>query len=314
MACDGIPAALRNLTVAFVGDSLMDELYTLAQCMLPLGGARRFTLNLVPDQASLARLMRTALAAADVVVFNFGLWYNFEPAVRPEIPAHVDESLVTSLIDACLERGLPDGGTRGNACRTDACMRAPGEGEQHMAYAYRRRYCAGTTGSDAYVSDLMRFASTLDQVAKTEHIRRASRLIWRGNTPQHYTTPSGFFPWARNASWPSAGACVPVEEDHQPLARSRNQLAERVLAPLLRAPPSAPARLEHMDTWDFDLAHHSQHPNGKRNEIKPAGADILPRSVRLHADRTMDDCSHFCLHSDVTGRWLEALVATMVIA
>ena len=58
MACDGIPAALRNLTVAFVGDSLMDELYTLAQCMLPLGGARRFTLNLVPDQASLARLMR----------------------------------------------------------------------------------------------------------------------------------------------------------------------------------------------------------------------------------------------------------------
>ena len=294
-------AALRNLTVAFVGDSLMGEMQTLAQCLLPLGGAPAFALNLVPDRASLARLLRTALAAADVVVFNFGLWYNFEPAaaIIPEIPTGLDEGLVPKLVEACLERGLAEGGSLGRACRTAECMRAPVEPEQHVAYAFRRRRCAGASGSDAYISDLMRFASTLRAVASEKPRWRASRLIWRESTPQHYATPSGFFPTSRNASWPSAGGCVPIKEYLKPLARARNHFADLVLAPLLRAPPNAPARLERMGTWDFDLAHHSQHPYGKRNKIKPTA-------------RTMDDCSHFCLHSDVTGRWLEALVATLV--
>lgn len=314
--CSLAPGRLRNLSVAFVGDSLMGELHTLACCLLPMDGALSFALNLVPHRASLARMLRSALAAADVVIINFGLWYNYDPVAQPTVSRGVNESLVPALMEACVARGLRDGGPLGRACHTAACMLDPATDKQHIAYAFRRRYCAGASDGDAYASDLMRFASTLQAVA-AERRWRATRLIWRDNTPQHYATPSGFFPTSRGATWPSAGGCAPIKEYLKPLANARNRLAEGVLAPLLHAHPSAPARLERMSTWGFDVARYTQHPHGKSDMLSVAVRDEPPTEPPLRQQqrpRTMDDCSHVCLHSDVARRWLEALVASLLAA
>ena len=104
--CTAIPATLRNLTVAFVGDSLMSELQSLAECLLPIAGTTAWGLHMVPGHASLARMLRSVLDTADVVVFNFGIWYNFNASLRPLISSWVDENYVSELIQQCVNRGL----------------------------------------------------------------------------------------------------------------------------------------------------------------------------------------------------------------
>jgi hypothetical protein len=307
--CSAIPL-LRNLTVAFVGDSLMGELHTLANCLLPFGTVA-FALNLVPHHEPLARQLRLVLSTADVVLFNFGLWYNFEPPAV--VSEGVDESLTPQLVETCLARGLGDGGALGKACSTNACMLDPSGNLENVAYAFRRRLCERAMGSDAYASDLMRFASTLSAVA-AEQRWRARRLIWRDNTPQHYATPSGYFPTFRNASWPSAGSCMPIKGHHFPLANERNRLAERFLAPLLSAPPNAPARLERMSTWQHDVAHHAEHPRGKRDELEEVAPTMRATTQRVgnFSSYLVSDCSHFCLHSAVSRNWMETLLLTVL--
>ena len=192
-------------------------------------------------------------------------------------------------------------------CLTDACMADPASSAEIIGYAFRRRQCAGAFGIAAYESDLRRFASTL-QAVLAERSWRARRLIWRDNTPQHYATPSGMYSTHRADTWPSAGKCVPIKEPARALATARNDVVERVLGPLFH--DGGPrARLERLSTWNFDVEHHEQHPHGKHTwKIDSAAPHGAGRGVA----RAIDDCSHFCLHSDVTMHWLEALVSTLL--
>ena len=89
----------------------------------------------------------------------------------------------------------------------------------------------------------MRFASTL-RVVVAERRWRATKLIWRDSTPQHYATLSGFYNTnAKIINWPMSGngKCVPIKDSFRLLANGRNNVAEHI-------------RLEYMNTFSFDVA------------------------------------------------------------
>ena len=103
---------------------------------------------------------------------------------------------------------------------------------------------------------------------------------------------------------------MPIKGHLFPLANERNRLAERFLAPLLSAPPNAPARLERMSTWQHDVAHHAEHPHGKRDELEEVAPTMRATTQRVgkFSSSLARDCSHFCLHSAVSRNWMETLV------
>ena len=153
-------------------------------------------------------------------------------------------------------------------------------------------------------------ASLPHYVVVAERRWRATKLIWRDSTPQHYATLSGFYNTnAKIINWPMSGngECVPIKDSFRVPANGRNSVAEHILKPLLTAPPSNPARLEYMNTFSFDVARHAQHPYGKLvdSELTALGPAQKHRG-------TLGDCTHFCLHSEVTSRWLETLVALLM--
>ena len=302
MTCDDAFMTLRNVSVAFVGDSLTAHLLALAQCFLP--GVRTrwsyFALKVLPHQKdALAALLREALAVADVVIFGWGAWYHWDGggdggAADADLdaagPALTEEewrswaAATTKMMEACAARRLPPPRTElGSACGSAECLQgAPSTDRERAGYAARRRLCKGTLGKRAYVSDLALFASTLCDVAG-ERPWRARRLIWWDGAQQHYNTTSGMFPAQHGLVWPSgSGACVPHRRTN--LANERNALARRVLAPLL-----AKGEMQIWSTARHDAAAHDQHADRRGGTMR-------------------GDCSHYCLHSEVSRNWLEELL------
>jgi len=123
-------------------------------------------------------------------------------------------------------------------------------------------------------------------------------LVWRSSTAQHYNTTGGVFDPAvlQVNKWPKmpqSVRCVPILAQQEELARQRNDLARHVLLEAhLEGTPglngdsqmaSGPLFDLVLDTWQTDVALHSQH------------------------SRKSADCSHFCLHSDATAHWLKGL-------
>jgi hypothetical protein len=102
------------------------------------------------------------------------------------------------------------------------------------------------------------------------------------------------FPPRHISSWPRAESTQCTHVANTELATERNQLASRILAPLL-APSTSDysaagreAHLELMSTFDKDLALADQ-----------------------HAKRPGGDCTHYCLHSDAARGWLSELLAVL---
>lgn len=298
--CTRTAVALANLTVAFVGDSLMAHVLTLANCVLPgvQGRWPSFALNVIPHQReTLATMLREVLDSADLVIFNVGAWYNWD-AGEPEEgftaagPAFTEEGWgfvagrSQRLMEACIARRLPAPTMElERVCQSQACLHSPSTNRERVGYAFRRRKCKDSLGRQAYVSDLSLFASTLRSVSR-EKSWRARRLIWRASEPQHYNTPSGMFPRQRSPFWPSGnGKCVAIRNFE--LSQERNIVAERVFGPLLDV-VGAP----HLEIWSTarrDARAHDQHAE--------------KRGGMMHGD-----CTHFCLHSEVGRNWLEELL------
>ena len=282
-----------DATVAFVGDSLLWQLVTVAGCVLGRFDWPFYSMPVVPHRPALAELLRHVLSTADVAVFNLGIWYNWDPAQEPHDYMESSTSWhSTAQLEACIR-------ARGDkANRTTAPLRAslghyspaarlaaPTNSAERENLAFWRRECASNLGKQAYTSDLLRLRNTLQEVVR-ERKWRCRHLIWRASTPQHYRSEghgSGMFP-VRFQSWPAIagapGVCSAVR--NRSLAYDRNAVADRVLAPLMRR-GGQPPQLTRMSTWRFDVEHHDE-----------------------HARRT--DCSHWCMHSSVTLGWVRQLV------
>ena len=280
-------AALNGTTVALVGDSLKTELAVAMHCVIDRSALAVVwpapSASVVPFRHPLTALLREVLASADVVIFNFGIWYNWDPTVDTQRPRYsrLSEEHTTKQIEECITQGIRAPKLAGN-CTRRHCLTSPTSALERIQGAFWRRNCAGSLGKLAYASDLKRFAVVLRKVA-AERRWRARKLIWRASTPQHYSGPSGMFPLKRSNTWPGAGACIPVRNDS--LAADRNAVADSMLHSLLR--PGGPPYMTRWSTWDHDLGYHDEHPRGA-------------------------DCSHFCLHSTATWNWVRLLLACLV--
>ena len=86
---------------------------------------------------------------------------------------------------------------------------------------------------------------------------------------------------------PAFGSCCgPVL--NMTLAAARSDVADQALSTLTRS--KRDTRLSRLSTWAFDVKHPLQHPDR-----------------RLHAD-----CTHYCLHSDVTWNWVRQLIDCLI--
>ena len=278
--------AVSGLRVAFVGDSLMAELSVVAACTLGTNWTTH-AMPVVPHREALATLLRALLATADVIVVNFGLWFNFENEPDEDHVSHLFPSAdySTQQLEECIARPVAAPSKLAGNCTTLACLASPsterggGHPTEFVQLGFFRRSCPDNLGRHAYASDLARFVATLRDVAQ-EQRWRARRLVWRASTPQHYNTPGGLFPTSSSKWWPRAGACVPLRNPQ--LASARNEIADLVLAPLFRNPPNG-LQLSRMSSFAYDIERYAEHPQ--------------------HLD-----CSHFCMHSMDMWNWVRLLV------
>ena len=309
-------ARAASRRVVLVGDSLIAQLYVLARCILPSLELRLFMMPVVPPVPSLRLILQQALDA-DLVIFSFGVWYNWDPHESAPRATHSGQELSVQIVERCVRFGVlpPANRTRARfalegACASVECMLAPPPSAL-MAYAFRRRLCPGATDRAAYTSDLRRFRTTLESILSETRgdpsdaprpSIRATRLIWRSTSIQHYETPGGLFPVQRSATWPWGGArqrCVPIKPTERAISRGRATDAQHVLGPLTKAVrrlTNSTISFALHDTWerDRDLHAHSQHPGSDGVTFAPGRPHAL-------------DCTHFCLHSDVAIGWLRAL-------
>ena len=63
-----------------------------------------------------------------------------------------------------------------------------------------------------------------------------------------------------------------------------------------------------MSTWQHDVAHHAEHPHGKRDELEEVAPTMRATNFSSYL---VSDCSHFCLHSAVSRNWMETLVSVL---
>ena len=96
-ACTGVTD-----TVAFVGDSLMFELASLARCIFRRPDWPVFNLGVVPHRRSLDSWLRNILASADVVVFNTGNWYNWDPTESVSHVKATSPDAASLQLDDCI--------------------------------------------------------------------------------------------------------------------------------------------------------------------------------------------------------------------
>ena len=275
-------------TVAFVGDSIARQLYLIARCTLRPWSDRWPSFVFMPvvtHTRHLVQSLRRILSSADTVVFHFGMWYNWDPSnPQPEPPSGVTANYTLEVFNKCMGvTGFPTALARGYAaminCSHPRCLQHPSTPADVDANARWRRECPGALGRLAYKSDLLRFAQTLSAVWTEGTHWRTRRIVWRKSTPQHYGTVSGMFPATEHHShsWPASNTATCSRIRNKTLARARNDLADSVLGPLIQSGGGPP--LMRMSTWGQDVTAYQVHP------------------VR--------DCTHTCMHSTVTWRWLQ---------
>ena len=279
-----------NLSIALIGDSLMTQLHDVAKCAARRAPQLRLNwipMHVLPRDSGAALLTETlSMAAAqhDLILLNIGAWYNWQP------------NEFTTLGELLLENTTARGPEQE---QLESCAQllpyhewiARGKPINMKQYAMKRRSCMPPLGLRAYIADLKLLVEVLGKLVEAD-ASLADRIVWRSSVAQHYPTRAGTYDPARYiaARWPfglSAGVpCAPIQQQHEDEARQRNVLASRVLAGRGRV-------LRHtMDTWATDAALWDQH-SAKRRGGRPLDVQI--------------DCTHFCLHSDATWEWLQAL-------
>jgi hypothetical protein len=119
----------------------MEEFALVATCTL--GRLRAFhtvsgggiQLPVIPHAGPLQALLRQVLSRADVVIFNFGIWYNWDPAeASRESGSLPDPEYTTEQVEACIRRaaGQPVPLAEGCPCRAGSAS-ASGFGDVRCA-------------------------------------------------------------------------------------------------------------------------------------------------------------------------------------
>eukprot|EP00746_Dinoflagellata_sp_MGD_P152268 gnl/MRDRNA2_/MRDRNA2_83546_c0_seq5.p1 gnl/MRDRNA2_/MRDRNA2_83546_c0~~gnl/MRDRNA2_/MRDRNA2_83546_c0_seq5.p1 ORF type:complete len:488 (-),score=49.64 gnl/MRDRNA2_/MRDRNA2_83546_c0_seq5:158-1621(-) len=314
----GLRDHLEGLHILLVGDSVMGQLYQGMKCtLLSNTTVEFFQMPVVPHKSELLEKVIENLFdgpfswKADVIVFNFGLWYNLNPIDThmlvkngvPKMLGHIPASWSAKLVgEQCFIAGNKDGrawsryklGCYGFSPR-------PGEPASETSqaltdYSYHRKWI-GPDALDmkAYASDLRRFKNTLSRLRMKR--KKMPELIWKYTTPQHFPTQNGLYDWlgpkavlknllGRPKQEKKEGEHYCKDLENPKEAYARNMIAEDILAPLFDSGVMKLMSKSYAKTAEYYNFHMENH---------------LPNDVKW-------DCTHYCLNSMVPRFWIQDLL------
>lgn len=207
--------ALVGLRIRLLGDSVMLQFYDTLKCALrsPSTQVSYFKVDVIPhERDDLLSILTAAILNVDILVINFGVWYNWNPS-SDSVGENIDADYTSKGPASHLHIGREFTKARNGSCEYDRCV------DMHK-YANERRW-AHTLDLATYVSDLIRLREGLLFLNSS----RMPYLIWKATAPKHFKTPGGMF------SWDLQEDCAAL--DDTVVGKSRHFVVQKIFGSLL---------------------------------------------------------------------------------